>query len=169
MWKKRKYLLLNLSCMLKETCLTLRKPMDCSPPVSSVQGILQARILEWVATSFSRGSSRPRDRTRVSYIAGRFFTIWGTREVQHPHGYSHFTQWCLALNKLCKKLRWLNNKLMDSVYNPPLCSKFFQPLGQSLLPRRLHVSSFSTVCSFYQQPGFQLGIISAHHVPPPLA
>ena len=53
---------------------------DCSPPGSSVHGILQARILEWVATPFSRGSPRPRDQTRVSHLAGRFFTIWATRE-----------------------------------------------------------------------------------------
>ena len=50
-------------------------PMDCSSPGSSVHGILQARILAWVAISFSRRFSRPRDRTRVSYIAGRFITI----------------------------------------------------------------------------------------------
>ena len=47
---------------------------------SSVQGILQARILEWVALSFSRGSSRTRDWTQVSWIAGRFFSVWATRE-----------------------------------------------------------------------------------------
>ena len=51
-----------------------------SPPGSSVHEILQARILEWVAVPFSRGSSQPRDWTRVSYTAGRFFTIWATRE-----------------------------------------------------------------------------------------
>ena len=45
-------------------------------------GILQARILEWVAFSFSRGSSQPRDRTQVSHIVGRFFTSWATREAQ---------------------------------------------------------------------------------------
>ena len=45
------------------------QPMDCSLPGSSVHGILQARILEWVAISFSRGSSRPRDRTHISYIS----------------------------------------------------------------------------------------------------
>ena len=45
-----------------------------------VHGILQARILEWVAVPFSRGSSQPRDRTQVSHIAGRFFTSWATRE-----------------------------------------------------------------------------------------
>ena len=58
-----------------QSCLTLCNPMDYSPGGSSVHGILQARILEWVAIPFSRGSSRPRDRTRVSCIAGRFFTI----------------------------------------------------------------------------------------------
>ena len=47
---------------------TLCNPMDCSPPGSSIAGILQARILEWVAISFSRESSRLRDRTHVSYI-----------------------------------------------------------------------------------------------------
>ena len=52
--------------------------MDCSPPGSSVHGILQARTLEWVSIPFSRGSSQPRDWTGVSWIAGRFFTIWAT-------------------------------------------------------------------------------------------
>ena len=52
--------------------------MDCSLPGSSIHGILQARILGWVAISFSRGSSRPRDRTQVSHIAGRRFTLWAT-------------------------------------------------------------------------------------------
>ena len=55
-------------------------PMDCSLPGSSVHGILQARILEWVAISFSRGSSQPWNRTHVSCIAGRFFTDWARRE-----------------------------------------------------------------------------------------
>ena len=55
---------------------------DCSPPGSSVHGILQARILEWVAFPFSRGSSRPRDQTQVSHTAGRCFTIWATRKAQ---------------------------------------------------------------------------------------
>ena len=50
-------------------------PMDCSPPASSVHGISQATVLEWVAISFSRGSSLPRDHTQVSSSAGRFFTI----------------------------------------------------------------------------------------------
>ena len=56
-------------------------PTDCSPPGSSVHGISQVRILEWVAISFSRGSSRPRDWTWVSCPVGGFSTIWATREV----------------------------------------------------------------------------------------
>ena len=55
--------------------------MDCRLPNSSIHGIFQARLLEWVAISFSREFSRPRDRTQVSSIAGRRFTIWTTREV----------------------------------------------------------------------------------------
>ena len=51
------------------------RPMDYSPPGSSVHGILQARILEWVAMPSYRGSSQPRDRTQVSRIAGGFFTV----------------------------------------------------------------------------------------------
>ena len=57
------------------SCPTLCNPMDCSLPGSSLHGILQARVLKWVAISFSRGSSRPRKRTQVSCIAGRRFTI----------------------------------------------------------------------------------------------
>ena len=66
--------------LVTQSCPILWDPMDCSPPGSSVHGILQARILESVAISFSRGSSRPRDWTWVSCIAGRFFTIWASRE-----------------------------------------------------------------------------------------
>ena len=61
---------------------TLCDPMDSSLPGSSVHGILQARILEWVAIPFSRESSWPRDWTWVSRASGRFFTVWVTREVQ---------------------------------------------------------------------------------------
>ena len=58
----------------------LCNPMDCSLPGSSVHGIFQAVVLEWIAISFSRGLSQPRDQTQVSRIAGRFFTVWVTRE-----------------------------------------------------------------------------------------
>ena len=63
------------SVLVTQSCLTLCDPMDCSPPGFSLYGIFQAKILEWVAIPFSRGSSPPRDQTRVSCIIGRFFTI----------------------------------------------------------------------------------------------
>ena len=63
------------SCLpAKESSLTLCSPVNCSPPGSSIHGISQTGILEWVAISFFRGSSLPRDQTRVSCLAGRFFT-----------------------------------------------------------------------------------------------
>ena len=71
--RSREYLLgirccLNV-CSVTQLCLTLCDPLDCSPPGSSVHGILQARILEWVAISSSRGSSWPRDWTHISYVS----------------------------------------------------------------------------------------------------
>ena len=68
--------------------------MDCSMPGSSLHGIFQERILEWVSCSFSRGSSWPRDWNQVSCIAGRLFTVWATRE------------------SLCKERLWLFPFLM---------------------------------------------------------
>ena len=61
-----------------QSCLTLCNVIDCTPPGSSVHGILQARIMEWVAIPFSRVSSQPRDWTQVSRIAGRILTLWAT-------------------------------------------------------------------------------------------
>ena len=65
-----------------ESCsvMSYSDPMDYSLPGSSTYGILQARILEWVAISSSKGSSWPRDQTWVSCVAGRFFTVWATKE-----------------------------------------------------------------------------------------
>ena len=74
-WKKVKV-------KVAQSCLTL-----CDPKYYTVQGILQARILEWVAFPFSRGSSQPKDQTQVFHIAGRFFTSWATREA-HKHAYN---------------------------------------------------------------------------------
>ena len=71
--------IVNQLCMcvsVAQLCLPLCDATDLSLPGFSVHGILQARILEWVAIPFSTGSSQPRDRTLVSCITGRFFTIW---------------------------------------------------------------------------------------------
>ena len=69
---------LSMKVKVAQPCLTLCDHMDYT-----VRAILQARILEWVAFPFSRGSSRPRDWTQVSHIAGGFFTSWATREAHH--------------------------------------------------------------------------------------
>ena len=74
-----------------QLCMTLCNPKDCSPPGSSVLGILYAKILEWVAILFSSVSTWPRDRTQVSCIAGRFFTIWAAKK---------------ALSKTTSKIVW---------------------------------------------------------------
>ena len=81
----RLYLILSYSVysvLVAQLCPTLCDPMGCSPPASSVHGILQARILEWVAIPFFCRSFWPRDWLRVSSTAGGFFTIWASREAQ---------------------------------------------------------------------------------------
>ena len=76
---RRARLIMRL-CMLSQLCPTFCNPMDCSPPSPSVHGILQARILQWVARPSFRDSSQPRDQTQVSCTAGGFFTSQATRE-----------------------------------------------------------------------------------------
>ena len=70
-----------ITVLVTQSCPTLCGPMDCISPGSSLQGFLQARTLEWVAIPSSRWPSQPRERTWVSSTAGRFLTIWATREV----------------------------------------------------------------------------------------
>ena len=79
----------EVKVLVAQSCPTLWDPRDCSPRGSSVHGILQARILEQVAIPFSRGSSQPRDWTWISCIAGRFLTIWATRNVVEVRHFSH--------------------------------------------------------------------------------
>ena len=73
---------ISVCVLVAQSCPTLRDPMDCSLLGSSVHGILQARLLGWVAIPFSKGSSSPpRDWTQVSCIAGGFFTVWATKGI----------------------------------------------------------------------------------------
>ena len=81
-------------CWVTLSCLTLCDPMDCSPPGSSGHGILQARILEWVAMSSFRGASQPRNGTQVSRIARRFLTIWATYCLWRLFLYILLNLWC---------------------------------------------------------------------------
>ena len=95
-----------------QSCLTLCNPMDCSLPGSSLHGILQARILQWVAISF-RGSSWLRDRTWVSCSAGRRFNLWATREALSDCKY----RLPLAKRFGCTEAI-INQMLADSYQNP---------------------------------------------------
>ena len=76
-----------LKIEVSQPCPTLWDPKDYSLPGFSVHGIFQARIPEWVAIPFSRGSSQRRDQTQVSHIVGRHFTLWATREAQECSNY----------------------------------------------------------------------------------
>ena len=80
-----------------QSCPTLCDPIDGSPSGSTIAGILQARTLEWVAISFSRASSWPRNRTQVSRIAGTFFNSWATREAHSTAAAAKLLQSCPTL------------------------------------------------------------------------
>ena len=84
------FLLCCCCCLVAKSCLILCNPMDHSPLGPSVHGISQARILEWVAISFSREASQPRDRTWVSHLAGRRCNLWATREATKRNKASPF-------------------------------------------------------------------------------
>ena len=90
------YIMDWLACKVAQSCPALCNPIDCSLPGSSIHGIFQARVLEWVAISFSRGCSQPRYQTWVSCIAGKFYTVRVTREVSPLS--------ILLLEFCCKKL-----------------------------------------------------------------
>ena len=102
--------------------LTLCDPMDCSLPGSSVHGIFQARVLEWVAVSFSRGSSRPRDRARASRTAGRRFTIWASAAFFDPQrqvSWSHKGFPCSSAAWKPLRLQWLLPLEVEEGRTPP--------------------------------------------------
>ena len=104
----------SLQSEVAQSCPTLCDPMDCSLPDFSVYGIFQARVLEWGAISFSRGSSWPRDRTQVSCIAGRCVTLWDPSVINSPFpllcGFWLLTRpWLVQILRI-KPLRWLRVK-----------------------------------------------------------
>ena len=97
-----------------QSCLTLCEPMDCSPPGSSVHGILQAGILEWVAMPSSKGSSQPRARTHISYVSctGRqFFTTFGEGENVY---------WGLTLWEKLERQQWAKQHSLCAHGSPSL-------------------------------------------------
>ena len=107
-WKKHTIMLKTYLCLVclcvsvTQSCPTLSALTDCSLPGSSVLGVLQSRILEWIAIPFSRRSSWSRDWTQVSYIAGRFFTVWAIRE-ELSHVEQFISQRNASFGWVCKK------------------------------------------------------------------
>ena len=93
-------------CADSQWCPTLCDPMDWSPPGSSVHGILQARILEWVAISSSRGSSRPRVWTGISCIGRQILSHWATREA--PYLYLQLCEWYSMQRIFLERLPWFS-------------------------------------------------------------
>ena len=127
-----------LFCYFFESCPSLCNSMDCHLPGSSVHGILQARMLEWVAISSSRGSSQPRDQTHVSCLAGGFFL-----PLSHL-GKPHHIYNCLLFTPLLSLSLFLRGQLVgvglcyfsclchlelsilcDSIYSLLVCQLYF--------------------------------------------
>ena len=137
-----------------QSCPTLCDPVDCSLPGSSVNGILQARILKWVTVPFSRWSSQPRDWTHVSHIAGGFFTVWATR------GPSKQSIWflqmwlvpsclCSLLSAPCKVLHFLSFIL--ACWSP--CSSFrIISDAPRILEAFLGLSNYASQTGFLRTP-----------------
>ena len=115
----------NVKVLVTQSCLMLCDPMDSSSLDLCVHGILQARILKWVAIPFSWGSFRPRDQIWVSCIAGKFFTIWATREFPKST--------ILQLKKLENKKHLLTSKWSLSFSGSPSSAPLTQP-GLTLPP-----------------------------------
>ena len=96
----------HFSVLAGQSCLTLHNPSLYSPPGSSVHKILKTRILKWVVIPFSRRSSWPRNWTQISCIAGRFFTVWATREAHNWHSKcnwsSSFLKWASLIAQMVK-------------------------------------------------------------------
>ena len=142
-WKmENKKYIYSKYVLVAQSCLTLCDPMDCNVPGSSVHGIFQTRILEWVAIFFSRGSSWPRDWTQVSCIAGRLLTP----EPQGMTIYSKFTAFMYSffLNKkkqyYFQSLEWEDRSLFIAFVNSSI--KWRDILGWS----KSYLNTSSSLC-----------------------
>ena len=136
-----------------QSCPTLGDPMGYGLPHSSVHGIFQARVLEWVAISFSRGSFQPRDWTQVSWIVGRYFTVWATRKVQ---GLSLLKLMSIELVMPSNRLIFCHPLLLlPSIF--PSISVFFNESVLHIRWSKFGVSASSSVLPMNIQEWFPLG------------
>ena len=149
-----------------QSCLTLCNPMDGSPPGSSVHRIHQARILDCFAISFSRGSSQPRDWTRVRFsvscIAGRFFTIWATgKPWHHSVQFSSVVQSCPTL---CDPMNCgtpglpVHHQLLESTQT------HVHQVDDAIQPSHPLWSSFPPALNLSQHQGLFQWVSSSHQV-----
>ena len=139
--EKGKWMCLSLSCV------QLCDPNDCSPPGSSLHEILQARMQEWVAISFSRASSWPKDWTCVSRIASRFLTYWATKETDKYFLFTLPSEWFWDAFGLHKIKLLVIHVIASSVYIPllPFSSPFslfltFNAVPWNHIPQTLQLS-----------------------------
>ena len=118
----------TVAVLVAQSCLTLCDPWTVARQALSVHGILQARILKWVAIPFSRGSSQPRDRTQVSCMASRFFTIWidgSVYIIDWASGQMHLqNDWILASNKTRGLERKFHSYCLHFFKSLLVCSPF---------------------------------------------
>ena len=126
----------NFSCVcaysVTQSCPTLCDPMDLSPPGSSVRGILQARILEWVAISFSRRSSPPKDWTCVSGIGRQILYHWATWEVPFLLPWAYNLIACTLANRKVEELAYIGSFFL--VNKALLASQLVSPLSSTPPP-----------------------------------
>ena len=130
----------------------LCNPMDCSSPGPSVHGILQARMLEWVAIPFSRGSSWPRDRTWVFCIAGRFLTVWA-----HMYMYVYRHALCIYIYSL--KISLLQTPKYSWIFTPAKfqCYQCLRQVGFHTFKTSLSVISLLLLLFLYFVCFYTLG------------
>ena len=119
-----------------QSCPTLCDPMDCSLVGSSIHGIFQARVLEWGAVAFSRGSFQRRNGTWVSHTAGRRFTVWATREAPSVHSITVYSgkdaeaTWMSIVRGVNKDVVRMHNGLLlihKNEWNNAICSNMNKP------------------------------------------
>ena len=134
-------------CLVALLCPTLCDPLDCSPPGSSVHGILQARILEWIAMPSSRGFSQPRDLTCVSCIAGGFFTSWPAREA---HLYLHLYLWSIFISHVLLPSHLSSSPELSGTLHP-------WPLGNSLMQTGVVLLFLMSAYHLFSPHGYALG------------
>ena len=161
--------------LVAQSCPTLCCPVDCNPPGSSVHGILQAGILEWVSMPSSRESSQPMDWTQVSFIAVGFFTIWVTREapctrsVQFSYSFmsdSFATPWTAACQPSLSITNSLNSLKLMSIESV-MPSNHLILCCPLLLPPSIFPASGSFLRSqFFASGGQSIGVSASTSVLP---